>query len=169
MSTPSAKTTSAGAKAAKKTVEKAAKKSSTEKKVIRSHSNRKLGSSGLMRFSRGRMFQRRALYRIGKWKDEQAKANADKTKKTTGSIQKKAKKPALQKKAIGGDRNGKERLVRTKRFVSALIKSEPILIYNSFGLCLQFSLVIIQLRNDPRNSAQNASDLAIIHADFDHH
>lgn len=116
MSTPSAKTTSAGAKAAKKTVEKAAKKSSTEKKVIRSHSNRKLGSSGLMRFSRGRMFQRRALYRIGKWKDEQAKANADKTKKTTGSIQKKAKKPALQKKAIGGDRNGKERLVRTKRF-----------------------------------------------------
>jgi large subunit ribosomal protein L6e len=70
-----------------------------------------------MRFSRGRMFQRRALYRISKWKGEQTKLKEDKTKKTAGSIQKKKqRKPALKKKPIGGERNGKERLVRTKRF-----------------------------------------------------
>jgi large subunit ribosomal protein L6e len=70
-----------------------------------------------MRFSRGRMFQRRALYRIKKWKGDQAKLQGDKTKKTAGSIQKKKQRtPALKKKPVGGDRNGKERLVRTKRF-----------------------------------------------------
>jgi len=71
-----------------------------------------------MRFSRGRMFHRRALYRINKWKGDQAKLQGDKTKKTAGSIQKKKKQrtPLLKKKPIGGDRNGKERLVRTKRF-----------------------------------------------------
>jgi len=70
-----------------------------------------------MRFSRGRMFQRRALYRIKKWKGDQAKLQGDKTKKTAGSIQKKKQRvPALKKKQVGGDRNGKERLVRTKRF-----------------------------------------------------
>jgi len=70
-----------------------------------------------MRFSRGRMFQRRALYRISKWKDDQAKLKENKTKKTAGSIQKKKqRKSALKKKPVGGERNGKERLVRTKRF-----------------------------------------------------
>jgi len=62
-------------------------------------------------------FQRRALYRISKWKDDQAKLKEDKTKKTAGSIQKKKqRKSALKKKTVGGERNGKERLVRTKRF-----------------------------------------------------
>jgi len=70
-----------------------------------------------MRFSRGRMFQRRALYRINKWKGDQAKLKEDKTKKTAGSIQKKKHRTsALKKKPVGGERNGKERLVRTKRF-----------------------------------------------------
>jgi len=70
-----------------------------------------------MRFSRGRMFHRRALYRIGKWKAEQEKLKGDKTKKTAGSIQKKKERTlALKKKPVGGERNGKERLVRTKRF-----------------------------------------------------
>jgi len=70
-----------------------------------------------MRFSRGRMFQRRALYRISKWKGDQAKLQGDKTKKTAGSIQKKKQRTlALKKKPVGGERNGKERLVRTKRF-----------------------------------------------------
>jgi large subunit ribosomal protein L6e len=68
-----------------------------------------------MRFSRGRMFQRRALYRISKWKSDQSKLQGDKTKKTAGSIQKKKRTPALKKKPVGGERNGKERLVRTKR------------------------------------------------------
>jgi len=40
-----------------------------------------------------------------------------KQKKTAGSIQKKKQRtPALKKKPVGGERNGKERLVRTKRF-----------------------------------------------------
>jgi len=40
-----------------------------------------------------------------------------KQKKTAGSIQKKKKRsPALKKKPVGGERNGKERLVRAKRF-----------------------------------------------------
>jgi len=93
------------------------KTTTSGKKVVNSHSNRLLNTNGLMRFSRGRMFQRRALYRINKWKGDQAKLKEDKTKKTAGSIQKKKqRKPALKKKPVGGERNGKERLVRTKRF-----------------------------------------------------
>jgi large subunit ribosomal protein L6e len=96
---------------------KKAKTTATGKKVVNSHSNRQLNANGLMRFSRGRMFHRRALYRINKWKGDQAKLQGDKTKKTAGSIQKKKqRKPALKKKPVGGERNGKERLVRTKRF-----------------------------------------------------
>jgi large subunit ribosomal protein L6e len=92
------------------------------KKAINSHHNAPLASVGLMRFSRGRMFHRRALYRVNKWKEDQAKLKATetaggKTKKTAGSIQKKKQRPqALKKKPIGGERNGNERLVRTKRF-----------------------------------------------------
>ncbi|CAF2516164.1 unnamed protein product [Rotaria sp. Silwood2] len=93
------------------------KTTATGKKVVNSHSNRLLNNNGLMRFARGRMFHRRALYRIKKWKDDQAKLKGDKTKKTAGSIQKKKQRlPALKKKPVGGERNGKERLVRTKRF-----------------------------------------------------
>jgi hypothetical protein len=96
-----------------------AKTTASGKKVVNSHSNRPLNGNGLMRFSRGRMFHRRALYRISKWKGDQAKLQADKTKKTVGNIQtKKQRTLALKKKPIGGERNGKERLVRTKRFVS---------------------------------------------------
>lgn len=135
MSTPSAKgkttTTTTVVKTTTTTTTKAAKPVSTAgagakvkkaktnaagKKVINSHSNRPLNTNGLMRFSRGRMFHRRALYRIGKWKDQQAKLKDDKTKKTAGSIQKKKDRTlALKKKPVGGERNGKERLVRTKR------------------------------------------------------
>jgi large subunit ribosomal protein L6e len=96
---------------------KKSKTTASGKKVVNSHSNRLLSNNGLMRFSRGRMFQRRALYRISKWKGDQAKLQGDKTKKTAGSIQKKKRRtPALKKKPVGGERNGKERLVRTKRF-----------------------------------------------------
>jgi hypothetical protein len=103
---------------------KKAKTTASGKKVVNSHSNRPLSTNGLMRFSRGRMFQRRALYRIKKWKGDQAKLQGDKTKKTAGSIQKKKQRtPALKKKPVGGERNGKERLVRTKRFVRKLIFS----------------------------------------------
>jgi len=93
------------------------KTTASGKKSINSHTNRELNAGGLMRFSRGRMFHRRALYRISKWKGDQAKLQGDKTKKTAGSIQKKKQRTlALTKKTVGGDRNGKERLVRAKRF-----------------------------------------------------
>jgi large subunit ribosomal protein L6e len=93
------------------------KTTASGKKTVSSHSNRLLNNNGLMRFSRGRMYHRRALYRISKWKGDQAKLQGDKTKKTAGSIQKKKKRtPALKKKPVGGERNGKERLVRSKRF-----------------------------------------------------
>lgn len=97
---------------------KKAKTTATGKKVINAHSNRALNNNGLMRFSRGRMFHRRALYRIQKWKSDRAKLQGDQSKKTATGVQKKnQRKPALQKKPVGGERNGKERLVRTKRFV----------------------------------------------------
>ena len=147
MSTPSAKTTTSGGKTKSQTTTtvvktttttttkqpqtqltstrgaggkvKKAKTTANGKKLINSHANRELHGNGLMRFSRGRMFHRRALYRISKWKGDQAKLQGDKTQKTAGSIQKKKQRTlALKKKPIGGDRNGKERLVRTKRFVS---------------------------------------------------
>jgi hypothetical protein len=146
MSTPSAKTATSGGKTKTQTTTTVVKTTTTTtkqqpqqtlvstsgvaskvkkpkitasgKKAVNSHSNRPLGTNGLMRFSRGRMFQRRALYRINKWKGDQAKLQGDKTKKTAGSIQKKKQRtPALKKKPLGGERNGKERLVRTKRFV----------------------------------------------------
>jgi large subunit ribosomal protein L6e len=129
MSTPSAEAKTSGGKttttkpqqtlvSASGAGAKVKKPKTTEggKKVINSHSNRLLNNNGLMRFSRGRMFHRRALYRVSKWKTDQAKLQKDKTKKTAGSIQKKKRTPALKKKPIGGERNGKERLVRTKRF-----------------------------------------------------
>jgi len=118
MSTPSAKTTTSGGKSTAKTTTTVVKTTTTTtttkrpqqslvtkrgiasklqrpkttatgKKVVNSHSNRLLNNDGLMRFSRGRMFHRRALYRIQKWKSDQAKLQGDKTKKTVGSIQKK--------------------------------------------------------------------------------
>jgi len=96
---------------------KRAKTTAAGKKTVNSHSNSLLSNNGLMRFSRGRMFQRRALYRIKKWKNDQAKLQGDKTAKTAGSIQKKKQRTqALKKKPLGGERNGKERLVPTKRF-----------------------------------------------------
>ena len=170
MSTPSAKTASAGAKAAatktttttvvktttttkqpqKKLVGrvsaasrvKKSKTTATGKKVVNSHANRKLTNNGLMRFSRGRMFHRRALYRINKWKGDQAKLQGDKTKKTAGSIQKKKQRTsALKKKPVGGDRNGKERLVRTKRLVTHSLLRRSSCIDALFSLSLQAALL----------------------------
>jgi len=144
MSTPSGKTATSGGKATTKTTTtvvktitstttkqpqqtlistrgatskvKKPKTTTSGKKVVNSHANRLLSGNGLMRFSRGRMYHRRALYRINKWKGDQAKLQGDKTKKTAGSIQKKKQRTAaLKKKPVGGDRNGKERLVRVKR------------------------------------------------------
>jgi hypothetical protein len=194
MSTPSAKAVPSGGKAATKTTTttvvktttttttkqphqklvstfgagskvKKAKTTASGKKVVNSHGNRPLNNNGLMRFSRGRMFHRRALYRINKWKGDQAKLQGDKTKKTAGSIQKKKQRtPALKKKPVGGERNGKERLVRTKRFVSRLF------CWISFVLSsIDSSLVIIQRKTDQKNFPLNEKDSEIMNAVFDHH
>jgi len=119
-------TAAAGAKKPKKAIIGGAKK-----KRVHSHRNAELGTTGLMRFSRGRMFHRRAIWRIGKWKQDQAKlketTKKTKTKKsalpatattTATKVTKRSKKQSrgMKKKPIGGERNGKERLARAKRF-----------------------------------------------------
>ena len=145
------------------------KTTATGKKVVNSHSNRLLNNNGLMRFSRGRMFHRRALYRINQWKDAQSKLQGDKTKKTAGSIQKKKqRKPALVKKPVGGERNGKERLVRSKRFVCCKDFYFMFLVEKDY-FAFSFSHVIIQLKNDQRNFLLNVKILVVIHVVFDQH
>lgn len=66
--------------------------------------NSELKSSGIMRLSRGRMFHKRGLWLIEKWK----KQNEKKTE---------TKKPTrIAKKQVKGDKNGGSRNVRVKRF-----------------------------------------------------
>jgi len=117
MSTPQSSTKTTTTTKVVKTVGATTKKATGvagEKKQVNSHKNQRLSTVGLMKFSRGRMFHRRAIWRIGKWKEEQAKLK--KTQKKTKRSSSKRKEPAMKKKAIGGERNGKERLVRAKRF-----------------------------------------------------
>jgi len=145
------------------------KTTASGKKVVNSHSNQVLTNSGLMRFSRGRMFHRRALYRISKWKTAQAQLQANKTQKTAGSIQKKkARTLALKKKPVGGDRNGKERLVRTKRFVKEKSNYDFLVILFVFVFFF-YSHVTIQPKNCQRNSQLNEKLSLVIHVTFDRH
>lgn len=68
--------------------------------------NKELKSSGIMRLSRGRMFHKRGLWLIEKWKKQNEKKPEEKQKKTT----------RLVKKQLKGDKNGGSRLVRAQRF-----------------------------------------------------
>lgn len=82
------------------------------KKAPRTHPiNSELkAKSGIMRLSRGRMFHKRGLWLIEKWKKQnEKKPEEKKPKKATRII----------KKQINGDKNGGSRLVRTQRFVSS--------------------------------------------------
>ena len=72
----------------------------TEKK----RRNYELGTSGIMRFSRSRMFAKRAVYR--KKKPDQTKAVTKKRAET------------YVEKQIGGEKNGGTRKVPVKRAVS---------------------------------------------------
>ena len=160
MSTSSTKTTTFSNKVS---TENTAKMAVDEKKIINSHSNRLLSTNGFMRFSRGRMFHRRALHRITKWKSEQAKFQGKKTKKTAGSIQKKKQRLlGFQKKPIGGEHNKTERLVRLKRFVCKLE-----CVWFFFAQRFVFSHVIIQLTNVQRNLLLNVKNSVTIHVVFD--
>jgi len=78
-----------------------------EKKARATPINTELKKTGIMRLSRGRMFHKRGLWLIEKWKKTNEKKPGDK----------KIKKPTrIAKKQVGGEKNGKERQVRVKRF-----------------------------------------------------
>jgi large subunit ribosomal protein L6e len=69
--------------------------------------NAEIKKTGIMRLSRGRMFHKRGLWLIEKWKKQnQRKPEERKPKKETRIVT----------KQIKGDKNGKTRQVRVKRF-----------------------------------------------------
>jgi large subunit ribosomal protein L6e len=68
--------------------------------------NTELKSSGIMRLSKGRMFHKRGLWLIEKWKKTNEKKPEDKNKKATRIV----------KKTVKGDKNGGSRDVRINRF-----------------------------------------------------
>ena len=78
--------------------------------------NKELKTSGIMRLSKGRMFHKRGLWHIEKWKKTNEKKPEDKLKKPTRIV----------KKTVKGDKNGGSRSVRVSRFVSlvAIVCSE---------------------------------------------
>jgi len=69
--------------------------------------NSELKSTGVMRLSRGRMFHKRGLWHIEKWRKQNEKKPEDKRPKTAARI---------VKKEVKGDKNGKTRSVRVTRF-----------------------------------------------------
>lgn len=78
-----------------------------EKKARTTPINSELKKSGVMRLSRGRMFHKRGLWHIEKWK----KTNEKKPEN------KRPKKPTrIVKKTVKGDKNGGSRSVRVSRF-----------------------------------------------------
>lgn len=78
-----------------------------EKKARATPINTELKKTGIMRLSHGRMFHKKGLWHIEKWKKaNEAKKPADK----------KTKAARVAKKTIGGDKNGGSRQVRTQRF-----------------------------------------------------
>lgn len=78
-----------------------------EKKARTTPINGELKKSGIMRLSRGRMFHKRGLWLVEKWKKSNEKKPEDKRpKKTTRVVQKQVK----------GEKNGGTRQVRLQRF-----------------------------------------------------
>jgi hypothetical protein len=71
--------------------------------------NSEIKKTGIMRLSRGRMFHKRGLWHIEKWK---------KTNEKKPEQRKPKKETRIVKKTVKGDKNGGSRQVRTKRFVS---------------------------------------------------
>jgi hypothetical protein len=70
--------------------------------------NTEVKSTGVMRLSRGRMFHKRGLWLIEKWKKQnQRKPEERRPQKATRTVEKK----------VGGEKNGQTRRVRTVRFV----------------------------------------------------
>jgi len=69
--------------------------------------NSEIKSTGIMRLSRGRMFHKRGLWHIENWRKTNEKKPEDKKPK---------KATRIVTKTVKGDKNGKERKVREKRF-----------------------------------------------------
>jgi large subunit ribosomal protein L6e len=78
-----------------------------EKKARTTPINSELKKSGIMRLSRGRMFHKRGLWHIEKWKKTNEKKPEDKRPK---------KATRIVKKQVKGDKNGGSRSVRVNRF-----------------------------------------------------
>lgn len=77
------------------------------KKAARTTSiNSELKSTGIMRLSRGRMFHKRGLWHIEKWRKQNEKKTETKPKTAARIV----------KKEVKGDKNGKTRAVRVTRF-----------------------------------------------------
>lgn len=79
-----------------------------EKKARTTPINSEIKNSGIMRLSHGRMFHKRGLWLIEKWKKQNEKKAGEKRQKPSRTVEKK----------VGGDKNGGKRLARAKRFVS---------------------------------------------------
>lgn len=69
--------------------------------------NSELKKTGIMRVSRGRLFHKRGLWNIEKWRKQNEKKPEDKKAK---------KETRIVEKKVGGEKNGATRQVRTKRF-----------------------------------------------------
>lgn len=74
--------------------------------------NQEVKSSGVMRLSHGRMFHKRGLWLIEKWKKQNEKKPEDRKSK---------KASRMVTKEVKGEKNGKTRTVRVNRFVSLVI------------------------------------------------
>lgn len=77
-----------------------------EKKARTTPINAEIKNSGVMRLSRGRMFHKRGLWLIEKWKKQNEKKAGEKRQKPNRLVEKQVK----------GDKNGGKRLVRVQRF-----------------------------------------------------
>jgi len=82
---------------------KAAAKTAANKKPV----NSEIRNTGIMRLSRGRMFHKRGLWHIEKWRKANEKNKAEK---------KSTKPTRVVEKKIGGEKNGSTRQVRVNRF-----------------------------------------------------
>jgi len=78
-----------------------------EKKARTTPINTELKKTGIMRLSRGRMFHKRGLWLVEKWKKTNEKKVGEKKNKNNTRI---------AKKQLGGEKNGKARDVRVKKF-----------------------------------------------------
>jgi large subunit ribosomal protein L6e len=83
-------------------------KTAGKQKVARTKPiNSEIRKTGVMRLSRGRMFHKRGLWHVEKWRKQNEKKPEDK----------RPKKPTrVVEKQVGGDKNGGKRRVRVSRF-----------------------------------------------------